>query len=502
MSSEQLLNLLLSFQPDAPELRQKRDYDSQVRSFVNQVANIPGQHYQKGADTPQDVLELLNPEVNSIAYIYALHARIFGVGESKQKGIIPEQLRPGGSIWNKMEDFLQRFDPVQIRYVGSEWRRLMDCIERIARLMGVPGAAISPIRAGLLRLDPLSGTFTITHLQFIRLCLETRSYTAALPILDNYIHSLPNTLPSVIRENLEYSVPGANHTNSGEYIHVRSGHTEKITLPDIQEYYVLGAMAYIGVHQFKKAMQFLEHVLVVPVSNNSANGLMLEAYKKWVLLSCLANGSVKAPPRTANGAAMKQVRTASRAYEALAEAFAQMDNLPKLKAQVNAGKDLWAEDGNTGLVRELVDQQLKFYVTRLSRTYSAIPVLNIATNLSQTVEQFTQYLEKLINAGELNASIERTNKGQEMVVLRFFLDPTEGPQAKTETQQQQALFEQTQRTNLLAEQVQSADYRLGLTKEYVEYIKRQNKKAATAGGDTMDTTWDDGMEVDEDLMGN
>jgi len=154
-----------------------------------------------------------------------------------------------------------------------------------------PNLAIAPIRSGMMQLDPTTGTFTLTHLHFIRLCMETRSYNAAVPILDNYIHSLPSKIPQPVRENLEYSVPGADHTNSGEYIHAQSGHTDKFTVADVQEYYLLGAMSYIGVKRYKKAMQFLEHILVVP-ANNVANGLMLEAYKKWVLVSCLVDGSV------------------------------------------------------------------------------------------------------------------------------------------------------------------------------------------------------------------
>lgn len=52
---------------------------------------------------------------------------------------------------------------------------------------------------------------------------------------------------------------------------------------------------------------------------------------------------VGSTPRTANGSALKQVKAASKAYEALAEAFSQFNNIPKLRAQVNAGKDLWAD---------------------------------------------------------------------------------------------------------------------------------------------------------------
>jgi COP9 signalosome complex subunit 3 len=154
-----------------------------------------------------------------------------------------------------------------------------------------PSLAISPMRSAMVRIDPTTGTFTSTHLNFVQLCVEARAYAAAEPILDNYIHSLPAKIPATAREGFEYSVPCADVARSGEYIHQNSGHTDKVHLVDVQTYYVLGAMVYLGLRQFKKALHFLEHVLVVP-SVNLANGLMLEAYKKWILLSCLVYGSV------------------------------------------------------------------------------------------------------------------------------------------------------------------------------------------------------------------
>lgn len=349
----------------------------------------------------------------------------------------------------------------------------------------------------MIRLDPTTGTFTSTHVDFIRLCLEIRSYAAAEPILDNYIHSLPSHIPAVVREGFEYSVPAADIARSGEYIHRLSGHTDKVTFVDVQEYYVLGAMAYLGLRQFTKAQHFLEHVLVMP-SANVANGLMLEAYKKWVLLSCLVDGQAKNIPRSANATAIKQVRSASKAYEAVAEAYTHLNNMSKLKAQINAGAQTWAEDGNTGLVKAVMDSQMRAYVSRLSRTFSAIPVSNIARNVGGGADETAQYLETLIKDGHLNARLEQTDKPETGIVLRFYLDPTQGPLAKSEKQQQQALFEQTLRTNALADYVKDADYRLTLTKEFIENLKRQQKRQG-ASGDAMDTAWDDGVE-EEDIM--
>lgn len=50
-----------------------------------------------------------------------------------------------------------------------------------------------------------------------------------------------------------------------------------------------------------------------------------------------------AVPRTANGNAIKTVKAASKAYEALAEAYGELDNMSKLKAQTQAGAEIWAE---------------------------------------------------------------------------------------------------------------------------------------------------------------
>ncbi|KAJ4383205.1 hypothetical protein N0V86_001249 [Didymella sp. IMI 355093] len=489
----ELPTLLLQFQPDSEDVKSRQKYDQAAKAFVKQLDNVSALHWSKGADTPQDVLEILNPAVNSIAYAFTLRHRISAAVDKKSTDVV----QPGGALWNKLVLFLETFDPVQMRYAGQEYKKLVDYVEPLARNAGSPGLAIAPIRSAMIRLDPTTGTFTSTHVDFVRLCVETRSYAAAEPILDNYIHSLPSQIPAAVREGSEYSVVAADVARSGEFIHKSSGHSDKVTFVDVQEYYVLGAMAYLGLRQFAKAQHFLEHVLIMP-SANVANGLMLEAYKKWVLLNCLVSGEPKSIPRSANATAIKQVRGASKAYEAVADAYGHLDNMSRLKAQVNAGAQIWAEDGNTGLVKAVLDSQMRAYVSRLSRTFSAIPVSNMAKNVGGSADETAQYLETLINDGHLNARLEQTNKPETGIVLRFYLDPTQGPLAKTEKQQQQALFAQTLRTNALADQVKDADYRLTLTKEFIENLKRQQKRQGPSG-DAMDTAWDDGVE-EEDIM--
>lgn len=76
---------------------------------------------------------MLNPSANSIAYAFALRHRIAAVVEKRN---VPDILKPGGTLWNRLVLFLENFDPVQMRYAGHEWRKLVDYVEQIARVMG------------------------------------------------------------------------------------------------------------------------------------------------------------------------------------------------------------------------------------------------------------------------------------------------------------------------------------------------------------------------------
>jgi hypothetical protein len=85
----------------------------------------------------------------------------------------------------------------------------------------------------------------------------------------------------------------SSHSDSSSYITEASRLTEKLTTADVHEYFLSGALIYIGLQKWVDALQYLECVLLSPASG-AASGLMLEAYQKWVLVGCLASGRVSA----------------------------------------------------------------------------------------------------------------------------------------------------------------------------------------------------------------
>jgi len=231
---------------------------------------------------------------------------------------------------------VDKFDPIEIRYAGQEWLTLLDTLSLVRSNSSQGNTALLNLMAdAMTRLDPSLGTFTTSHLTFLRKCLDTQSYAAALKVIQHDIHSFPpKTAP-------EGSLLCSTHYLSNGYITIESGLTAKFSLQDVQEYQMLCAMAYIGLRKWNEAKYHCEYIICTP-TNNTANGLMLEAYQKWLLLSLLVDGDVKSLPRSASGNAVKTMKAAAKPYEAIVEAFKQSDPA-KLMAEFHEAQSLFDE---------------------------------------------------------------------------------------------------------------------------------------------------------------
>lgn len=117
-------------------------------------------------------------------------------------------------------------------------------------------------------------------------------------------------------------------------------------------------MIYIGLKKWGRALHFLNLVISAP-SVGTVSMVMVEAYKKWVIVSLLEKGMVRLdlclsllnvvtnnnyqaislPSVTAPHAA-KTYRALARPYDALADAFKSGD-LDRLKGEIDIGQTVW-----------------------------------------------------------------------------------------------------------------------------------------------------------------
>lgn len=484
------VSTLLEFPPEK-QLTPK-EYDKKAHDFVKSLNKHAESTWAKQSKQ-QNILELLNPATNSIAYLYVLNSQAANVGKDHKRN---------EELLNQAVVFFASFDPIQVRYVGEQWLMLITWACEVYPKLGVIDC--TPLVTAMLRLDPSTATFTSTHLRIVRLCLSNGVPSQALPILDNNISAYPQTPP----KGLPDEPPCLPHDSSNAFITVTSGFTiHPIRSEWVLEYYLLGAHIYLGQRNFSRARLFLEYLLLHPSassSGSSCSALQTEAYKKWVLLGPLAQGKTYPLPRTHNQSLFKTLKAVSKAYDSLADAFTNRQ-WRKFSAEVDVGQQIWQEDGNARLVKEVSDALLRYRVLDLQKTYAVLPVSKVASHLSLPLNAAQTLLSSMLEQGYIDAAISTTSAGD--AVLHFNLSPT----PVSSSGQDDSLEAQNLRLQTLLASLRDADRRLQLTKEHVETQRRLKRSAAAnavAGGpdgdlaEQMDLTFDAPIAgIDEDDIG-
>ncbi|KAI5204587.1 hypothetical protein E4T38_04597 [Aureobasidium subglaciale] len=455
--------------------------DESVRKLVKYMRSL------KAQDVPLQVqgkplVELLDPSRNTIGYLAVLLAYA-------QQAVLAQQVA-------LVTTFLSRFDPVQARYVGPEMQQLLIWLTKYYDHSKDP-SVIPYIATAILRLDPESSTLTSTHLLLLRLCLAAGLPRQALRVLDKDIYNLPMDPQKGVDERFAC----ADHDLSATYITKASNISATLTAPDVHEYYLLGAYAYIGLRRYNRARLFLELVLGSP-SQNVATPLMVEAYKKSILVSLLSTGSLSFTKGLINPQMIKTYSSLSKPYEVLADVFKKRDVL-RLDAEIAMATAVWDEDGNTAIVNQVADSLRRYRVIDLQKTYAALPIEGIALHLNLTPGATTTLLSTMIRDGHLHALLPPLIAGTDTKpVLRFLSQNPNQPAVDHDA----LLKDKSVHIEQLAKHVREADRRLAIQKEYVDFTRR-NKRAETAGAqgyeDPMDV-WDapeDG-DQDEDMMGD
>jgi len=464
------------------------EYDRSLRDFMAMIRKTKQSQLNQQVNG-NSLLQLLDPARNSISYLFVLLAR-------KSQKLTQETLFA-------ITDFLVSFDPIQMRYAGPEWSQLIRWVNEIYVQSQDP-QIILPIRTAILRMDPLSSTFTSNHLLLVRLCLEAGLPREALPILDMDIYCLPTDPITGIDDTLMC----AAHELSCMYITRGSGISLEVQVAMLQEYYYLGAYVYIGLRLYERARLFLEMVITVPVQNHAVNPLMVEAHKRMILIGLLAQGQPYKTSHLVDQASYKTMQSLSKPYDALADAFYRRD-VRKFNAETDAANAQWAEDGNTGIVNQVSESLLRYRVIDLQKTYAALPVDRVATHLSLPPQATSTLLTQMIRDGHVNATITHpsaststTNGHPPSPILRFQAQKTSQSDSEVDRQ----LQSQVRRIQELSAYLKEADRKVSITKEYADWIRRSKKTdhGTAAFEDPMDLTWGPsagrGDADDEDMM--
>lgn len=285
------------------------------------------------------------------------------------------------------------------------------------------------------------------------------------------------------------------------YVSPLTGLTGKIKHDMILEYDVLCGLIHMSRREWPKAMDSLERAVTHPVKDKAVSKIMVEAYKKWVLVAVLKTGHLPRLATYTSSAAKTSYSALAEPYTQLATMFARNDT-SQLLADAEAHSEVWVEDMNEGLVKELLSAYQKWQIINLRDVYRQVSVskireITISATTGQPLpdnEAVLALLQSMIDSGMLKGEICLAEEGTGESYLKFHDDAS----LITEAHFARELAHVHESIEALSKEYKRVNDHLSASKDYVSHVWREQRreekdnKDAAAGFDT--------QIEDEDLM--
>uniref|UniRef100_A0A2K6LGP3 COP9 signalosome subunit 3 n=1 Tax=Rhinopithecus bieti TaxID=61621 RepID=A0A2K6LGP3_RHIBE len=135
-------------------------------------------------------------------------------------------------------------------------------------------------------------------------------------------------------------------------------------------YYYYGGMIYTGLKNFERALYFYEQAITTPAM--AVSHIMLESYKKYILVSLILLGKVQQLPKYTSQIVGRFIKPLSNAYHELAQVYST-NNPSELRNLVNKHSETFTRDNNMGLVKQCLSSLYKKNIQRLTKVRKAPP---------------------------------------------------------------------------------------------------------------------------------
>ncbi|TVY83781.1 COP9 signalosome complex subunit [Lachnellula suecica] len=488
---DDLLPKLLAFPPHPPPSIPLTDtqYDEGIKSHISTVKGMADSKLLLRTSSGDGVLDLINPSINTVPYAFTLLAIITAVHKGNKN------VDAKGNLWKNMSDFVSNLDPRQIRYLGAELGQITDTIVEYARSSNQIAAAVTPVTNSLLNYDPTGGMLTSRHLLLVKLSLNSRQFFDAVPVLDKPILYFPTqkTPKSKLLCNMSSS--------PSTYITTDNGFTKKLKYQEVLEYFLCRGMIYAGLRDWKKAFQSLEDAVSFPTKEGAVSKMMIDAYKKWILVGLLRDGKAPTLPKVTGNGAAKVYHVIAKPYESLAQIF-ETGTASRLKAEADVGTAIWQQDCNLGLVLHVLAAYQKTQIRNLANIYTKMSIQEVhsATTSAETgfklpsVHATETLVRSMIADGSLHATV---SSGSSSPSILTFLPPGT---LLSEAVFQNQLAISTVQVKALTDEIKHTDHALTHEKDYVKWLQKQKKGKVInidQGISGPDMDW---QNDDEDLM--
>lgn len=167
--------------------------------------------------------------------------------------------------------------------------------------------------------------------------------------------------------------------------------------------------------------------------------------------------------------------------------------------------DRCPQDGNTGLVLQVVGAFEKFRYRKLGGTFAALTISDAvqrAPSRSGRSTNAEQFIAALIMSKTVNANLSHPNDLEKSTMLRFSNLGSSASALEDSLMRSRLVEDSWSLANLMGH-VEEGDYVLGMSKEYIENLLRNQKQPGgpLKGGKNLGS-FSGGFDIEEDIMGD
>ncbi|KOX73551.1 COP9 signalosome complex subunit 3 [Melipona quadrifasciata] len=193
--------------------------------------------------------------------------------------------------------------------------------------------------------------------------------------------------------------------------------------------------------------------------------IMLEAYKKYILVSLILHGKVLNLPRYTSQVVNRYMKPLGQQYQELATAY-QMNSCEEVQNIITKYQQLFTRDHNMGLVKQVLSYLYKKNIQRLTKTFLTLSLSDVASRVQLSgPADAEKYILNMIEDGEIFATI---NQKDGMVVFHDDPEKYNSPQMLAKLEKEMAACME------LDKRVLEMEEEVVLTPQYVRKACGQN----------------------------
>ncbi|KAG0412636.1 hypothetical protein HPB47_010228 [Ixodes persulcatus] len=290
----------------------------QLYTLINKSSEV----LVRNASHLEDVLATLDLQKHSLGVLAILCVKFNVVNATEFE-----------ALYAQVQEFILNCNGEQVRFATDTFAELCHLLTQSLIERQQPMRGIHLLTRAINKIQLFPSQLTSIHADMCQLCLLAKCLKPALQFLDVEI-------TDISRENDRYD---AKH---------------------FLLYYYYGGMVYAALKNYERALYFFE--VAITTTSMAVSHIMLEAYKKYILLALILYGKVPSLPKYTSQVVTRFIRPLSQPYLDLAAAYTS-NNPDEVRAVLAKHAETFSRDNNTGLTKQCLASLYKKNIQRLTK---------------------------------------------------------------------------------------------------------------------------------------